>query len=98
MQSTDEGGEPKTGSYMKKNFRRKPSLGNKKHENFSIEIWKKAFSDACGRLCPLRAEGHECGCLPMLPRLVRGCYLICAYREDFSGRCRLFIFLLKIER
>ncbi|KAI7724753.1 hypothetical protein M8C21_004630 [Ambrosia artemisiifolia] len=38
--------------------------------NFSIELWKKAFRDACERLCPTRAGGHECGCLPVLPRLV----------------------------
>lgn len=72
MQSTNEGGKPSKGSSTKKNFGRKLSLGNKKYDNFSIEVWKRAFSDACERLCPVRAEGHECGCLPMLARLVSG--------------------------
>lgn len=70
MQSINESSEHKTASNKKKNFGRKPSLGDKKNENFSIEVWKKAFSTACERLCPVRAEGHECGCLPMLARLV----------------------------
>lgn len=70
MQSTIDIGEPKTASYKKKNFARTASLGNKKKENFSTEIWIKAFSDACERLCPVRAEGHGCGCLPILARLV----------------------------
>ncbi|CAH9108491.1 unnamed protein product, partial [Cuscuta europaea] len=38
--------------------------------SFSIDLWKKVFGDACERLCPLQAEGHECGCLPMLTKLV----------------------------
>ncbi|CAH9120326.1 unnamed protein product [Cuscuta epithymum] len=38
--------------------------------SFSIDLWKNVFEDACERLCPLRAEGHECGCLPMLTKLV----------------------------
>lgn len=37
---------------------------------FSLELWKKAFKDACERICPVRAEGHECGCLPILSRLI----------------------------
>lgn len=37
---------------------------------FSLELWKEAFRDACERICPVRAEGHECGCLPLLSRLV----------------------------
>lgn len=36
----------------------------------SIKIWTKAFKDVQAKLCPVRAEGHECGCLPMLSRLV----------------------------
>lgn len=31
---------------------------------------KKAFNDAHQRLCPSRASGHECGCLPVSARLV----------------------------
>jgi hypothetical protein len=38
--------------------------------NLSLDIWKKAFREACERICPVRAGGHECGCLPVLPRLV----------------------------
>ena len=38
--------------------------------SFSIDLWKKAFKDASERLCPVRAGGHQCGCLPMLPKLV----------------------------
>ncbi|XP_048128298.1 uncharacterized protein LOC115751073 [Rhodamnia argentea] len=38
--------------------------------DISLEHWKKAFRDACERLCPVRAVGHECGCLPMLARLI----------------------------
>lgn len=70
MQSINESSEHKPASNKEKNFGRKPSLGDKKNENFSLEVWKKAFSTACERLCPVRAEGHECGCLPMLARLV----------------------------
>uniref|UniRef100_A0A5B6YXZ7 C2 NT-type domain-containing protein n=1 Tax=Davidia involucrata TaxID=16924 RepID=A0A5B6YXZ7_DAVIN len=45
-------------------------LGDQEQGNFSIGLWKKAFKDACERLCPIRAGGHECGCLPVLARLV----------------------------
>ncbi|KAF3780672.1 hypothetical protein EJ110_NYTH32311 [Nymphaea thermarum] len=38
--------------------------------SFSISLWKKAFQDAFERLCPVRAAGHECGCLPLLAKLV----------------------------
>ncbi|KAJ4817727.1 nucleolar-like protein [Rhynchospora pubera] len=47
-----------------------PVLGDSDQGNFSIELWKSAFRDAFGRLCPLRAGGHECGCLPILAKLV----------------------------
>eukprot|EP01018_Ginkgo_biloba_P008135 Gb_20100 [translate_table: standard] len=39
-------------------------------QKFSIELWKKALSDACQRLCPVRAGGHECGCLSVFARMV----------------------------
>ncbi|VFQ71475.1 unnamed protein product [Cuscuta campestris] len=45
-------------------------FGDEEPGSFSIDLWKKAFRDACERLCPFRAEGHECGCLPMLAKLV----------------------------
>ncbi|KAK2413621.1 EEIG1/EHBP1 protein amino-terminal domain protein [Trifolium repens] len=38
--------------------------------NLSLDIWKKAFREACERICPVRAGGHECGCLSVLPRLI----------------------------
>ncbi|XP_031494299.1 uncharacterized protein LOC116260258, partial [Nymphaea colorata] len=38
--------------------------------SFSISLWKKAFQDAFERLCPVRAAGHECGCFPLLAKLV----------------------------
>ncbi|KAL6655354.1 hypothetical protein ACP70R_006180 [Stipagrostis hirtigluma subsp. patula] len=46
------------------------SLGDQQHGNFSIDLWKTAFHDAFSRICPLRAGGHECGCLPVLAKLV----------------------------
>ncbi|XP_038713804.1 uncharacterized protein LOC120007566 [Tripterygium wilfordii] len=54
----------------KKSHARMPGLGDQEQGNFSIDLWKKAFKDACERLCPVRASGHECGCLPLLARLV----------------------------
>ncbi|XP_071702306.1 uncharacterized protein [Rutidosis leptorrhynchoides] len=57
------------GLTSKKTSASKNGLGNQQG-NFSVELWKKAFRDTCERLCPIRAGGHECGCLPMLPRLV----------------------------
>ncbi|PON52453.1 EEIG1/EHBP1 N-terminal domain containing protein [Parasponia andersonii] len=58
------------GSSSKKAYGRKHGFGDHEQGNFSIELWKKAFKDACQRLCPARAGGHECGCLPVLARLV----------------------------
>ncbi|XP_075494566.1 uncharacterized protein LOC142532178 isoform X4 [Primulina tabacum] len=46
------------------------SSGMKKQGILAIELWKKAFKDACERLCPIRAGGHECGCLSVLVRLI----------------------------
>ncbi|XP_008783793.2 uncharacterized protein LOC103702930 [Phoenix dactylifera] len=68
MQSASEDGELKMGS--KKFHGRTPSRSDRQQANSSFGIWKKAFKDACERLCPVRAGGHECGCLPMLARLV----------------------------
>ncbi|KAH6818807.1 nucleolar protein gar2-like protein [Perilla frutescens var. frutescens] len=47
-----------------------PSLGDQKQGSFSINLWKNAFQDTFRRLCPVRAGGHECGCLPVLARKV----------------------------
>lgn len=48
-----------------------PALGDPKQGSFSIDLWKNAFEDASKRLCPVRAGGHECGCLLVLARMVR---------------------------
>ncbi|KAJ0977002.1 hypothetical protein J5N97_012476 [Dioscorea zingiberensis] len=69
MQLQSEGGKQNAGSNLK-NYRKQSSLGDQQQSNISIEIWKKAFADAFERLCPVRAAGHDCGCLPMLARLV----------------------------
>lgn len=57
------------GTSSRKASGRSNGLGDEQG-NFSIELWKKAFKDACERLCPVRAGGHECGCLPVLAKLV----------------------------
>ncbi|GAB2227979.1 hypothetical protein Droror1_Dr00009808 [Drosera rotundifolia] len=38
--------------------------------SYSVHLWSNAFMDAFHRLCPLRAGGHECGCLPVSARMV----------------------------
>ncbi|KAH7570466.1 hypothetical protein JRO89_XS05G0110700 [Xanthoceras sorbifolium] len=58
------------GSSSRKTSGRRHGLGDQEQGNFSIELWKKAFKDACERLCPTRAGGHECGCLPVLSKMV----------------------------
>lgn len=57
-------------SSAKKVYGRKHSSVDQEQGNFSIDLWKRAFKDACERLCPLRAGGHACGCLPVIARLV----------------------------
>uniref|UniRef100_A0A0D9XF20 Dilute domain-containing protein n=1 Tax=Leersia perrieri TaxID=77586 RepID=A0A0D9XF20_9ORYZ len=47
-----------------------PALGDPQQGNLSIHLWRTAFQDAFNRICPLRAGGHECGCLPVLAKLV----------------------------
>ncbi|KAF8395871.1 hypothetical protein HHK36_019826 [Tetracentron sinense] len=47
-----------------------PALGDQQQGSFSINLWKRAFQDAFQRLCPVRAGGHKCGCLPVLARMV----------------------------
>lgn len=47
-----------------------PSLGDQLQGSFSINLWKSAFHNAFSRICPVRAGGHECGCLPVLARKV----------------------------
>ncbi|KAK8659509.1 hypothetical protein V6N13_029709 [Hibiscus sabdariffa] len=57
-------------SSSRKTSTRRYGLGDQEQGNFSVELWKKAFKDACERLCPIRACGHECGCLSVLAKLV----------------------------
>jgi hypothetical protein len=65
MQTPVEGSStPKTGRVLG------PSLGDQQQGTFSVNLWKAAFHDAFNRICPLRAGGHECGCLPVLAKLV----------------------------
>ncbi|XP_073151117.1 uncharacterized protein [Henckelia pumila] len=47
-----------------------PALGDQQQGSFSINLWINAFQDALKRLCPVRAGGHGCGCLPVLARKV----------------------------
>nr|GLL36570.1 uncharacterized protein LOC109182259 isoform X1 [Ipomoea trifida] len=47
-----------------------PALGDQQQGRFSIDLWNNVFRDAFNRLCPVRAGGHECGCLPVLARRV----------------------------
>lgn len=64
-----------TGNARESSFRDKVDstprkLGDTRQGNISVEIWKRAFTDALKRLCPLQGEGLECGCLPALNRMV----------------------------
>lgn len=63
-------GEKSKDTSTKKSSANRYGLGDQDQGNFSIELWKKAFRDTCERLCPIRAEGHECGCLSSTARLV----------------------------
>lgn len=59
-----------------------PGLGDLEQGSFSIALWKRAFRDAFTRLCPLRAGDHECGCLPILAKLVPSFFFLpfsCTY-------------------
>ncbi|KAK7316121.1 hypothetical protein VNO77_34852 [Canavalia gladiata] len=58
------------GSASRKSYRRITSSCDEEQGNLSLYIWKNAFREVCERLCPIRAGENECGCLPMLPRLI----------------------------
>ncbi|OMP05576.1 hypothetical protein COLO4_08741 [Corchorus olitorius] len=58
------------GSGSGKSYGRISSLSDQDQVNLSLDHWKNAFKDACERLCPVRAAGHECGCLHLLSRLI----------------------------
>ncbi|KAJ4904890.1 nucleolar protein gar2-related [Raphanus sativus] len=45
-------------------------MGDQEKGSFSISLWQNAFNVALSRLCPMRGEGHECGCLPILSKMV----------------------------
>ncbi|KAI3919560.1 hypothetical protein MKX01_018383 [Papaver californicum] len=62
--------ERRMSSSIRGRYERQSSLCAQEQVNFSLDLWKKAFKDARERLCPVRASGHECGCLPLLARLV----------------------------
>ncbi|KAL7094946.1 hypothetical protein ACP275_11G136700 [Erythranthe tilingii] len=68
MQSSNAG--VNVDSDSSKLYERTSSSIDQRQVNFSLELWKKAFSDACERICPLRAGGHVCGCLPVLSRVI----------------------------
>ncbi|KHN10822.1 hypothetical protein glysoja_027435 [Glycine soja] len=53
-----------------KNYTNMSSSCDQEWGNLSLDIWKNAFREACERLCPIRAGGHECGCLSVLPKLI----------------------------
>ncbi|XP_015893735.3 uncharacterized protein LOC107427853 [Ziziphus jujuba] len=53
-----------------KSYSRSSSSCDQEQGSMSLDLWKKAFKDAYERLCPVRAGGHDCGCLPELARLV----------------------------
>lgn len=70
MQSAKKSTEGRKSSSNKKIYGKVTIVGDQQQANLSIDIWKKAFKDASEKLCPVRACGHECGCLPVLARLV----------------------------
>ncbi|KAG2325566.1 hypothetical protein Bca4012_040081 [Brassica carinata] len=45
-------------------------MGDEEKGSFSIILWQNAFKVALSRLCPMRGAGHECGCLPILSKMV----------------------------
>ncbi|KAF3558262.1 hypothetical protein F2Q69_00010507 [Brassica cretica] len=46
------------------------SNSSEKQGASSISLWNNAFREALQRLCPVRGAGHQCGCLPVLARMV----------------------------
>ncbi|PIM99346.1 hypothetical protein CDL12_28163 [Handroanthus impetiginosus] len=57
-------------SESSKLYRRTSSSIDEEQGSFSLELWKRAFMDACDRICPVRAGGHNCGCLAVLSRVI----------------------------
>ncbi|CAM6016963.1 unnamed protein product [Sphagnum balticum] len=47
------------------------NLGDDRQGSISTQIWKTAFQAAYRLLCPLQAgEHHDCGCLPILSKMI----------------------------
>nr|XP_043622528.1 uncharacterized protein LOC122594118 [Erigeron canadensis]XP_043622530.1 uncharacterized protein LOC122594118 [Erigeron canadensis] len=71
--------------YMLKNEKTEkllePISDGQQQSNFSIDLWLNAFGGAFNRICPVRAGGNECGCLPVLAKMVMQ---QCAARLDVS--------------
>ncbi|KAL3649867.1 hypothetical protein CASFOL_006270 [Castilleja foliolosa] len=65
-----KGSNRERGRGGKKTSGRRNCLGDHEQGTLSIELWKKAFKDACEKICPIRAVGHQCGCLSALVILV----------------------------
>ncbi|CAM8907567.1 unnamed protein product [Rhodiola kirilowii] len=68
-------------SYSRTEHKRTADSDDQVLSSFSVELWNEAFKDASERLCPVRAESHDCGCLPVLSRLVME---QCAVRLDVA--------------
>lgn len=73
------------GSSSSKNFGKLSTSGDQEQGDISLDLWKQAFGDACERLCPVRAGGHECGCLPLMSRLVNF-YNRLFFKGKYQGR------------
>lgn len=58
-------------SEFNKLYQRTSSSIKQQQSSFSLELWRNAFRDACERICPVRAGGHDCGCLPVLSKVVK---------------------------
>ncbi|KAG6410174.1 hypothetical protein SASPL_128226 [Salvia splendens] len=57
-------------SELNKLYQRTSSSIKQQQSSFSLELWRNAFRDACERICPVRAGGHDCGCLPVLSKVI----------------------------
>ena len=58
--------------------------GDQEQGSFSISLWQNAFKAALSRLCPTRGEGHECGCLPILSKMVLIFYIFKVQRSNIN--------------
>lgn len=72
-----------------------PALGDQNQGNFSINLWKYAFEDAFKRLCPVRAGGNECGCLPVLARMVCNFSKMFTLKSQYVASSFFFFFFPK---